>query len=135
MPLSLACFSIQKFECMYNRLILGLPRWYIGKESACQCRRCKKCRFDPFVVNIRMRKKWQPTVVFFPGKIPRTEESGRLWSMGLQRIGHDWATDEHWAQVYNKCKINVFSLVSPMMFLVIKCQPLLSTEGRKYFKK
>ena len=26
------------------------------------------------------------------GRIPRTEEPGGLWSMGLQRIRHDWAT-------------------------------------------
>ena len=25
-------------------------------------------------------------------RIPRTEEPGRLQSMGLQRVGHDWAT-------------------------------------------
>ena len=25
----------------------GLSRWYSGKESACQCRRCKGCGFDP----------------------------------------------------------------------------------------
>ena len=25
-------------------------------------------------------------------KIPRTEEPDRLQSMGLQRVGHDWAT-------------------------------------------
>ena len=25
-------------------------------------------------------------------KIPWTEEPGRLQSMGLQRVGHDWAT-------------------------------------------
>ena len=27
-----------------------------------------------------------------PGKIPWMEEPGRLQSMGLQRVGHDWAT-------------------------------------------
>ena len=27
--------------------------------------------------------------VFMPGKIPWMEESGRLQSMGLQRVGHD----------------------------------------------
>ena len=32
------------------------------------------------------RKKWQPTPVFLPGKIPWTEESGRLQSMGSQRV-------------------------------------------------
>ena len=38
------------------------------------------------------RRKWQPTPVFLPGKIPQTEESGRLPSMGSQRVGHDWVT-------------------------------------------
>ena len=27
-------------------------------------------------------------------EIPRTEGPGRLQSMGLQRVGHDWATDQ-----------------------------------------
>ena len=43
----------------------GLPRWFSGKESACQCRRCG---FDPWVWNISWKRKWQPTLVFLPGK-------------------------------------------------------------------
>ena len=35
------------------------------------------------------RRKWQPTPVFLPGKIPQTEEPGGLWSVGLQRVRHD----------------------------------------------
>ena len=31
----------------------------------------------------------------FAWKIPWTEEPGRLQSMGLQRLGHDLATDSH----------------------------------------
>ena len=27
--------------------------------------------------------------VFLPGEAPRTEVPGELWSMGLQRVGHD----------------------------------------------
>ena len=38
------------------------------------------------------RRKWQPTPVFLPWKIPWTEEHGGLQSVGLQRVGHDWAT-------------------------------------------
>ena len=34
--------------------------------------------------------KWQPTLVFLPGKIPWTEEPGRLQTLGLQRVKHDW---------------------------------------------
>ena len=42
------------------------------------------------------RKKWQPILVLLPGKSHgRTEEPGRLQSMGLQRVGHDWATSLH----------------------------------------
>ena len=39
-----------------------------GKESACQCRRCRKRGFDPWVRKIPWRKKWQPTPVFLPRK-------------------------------------------------------------------
>ena len=45
-----------------------------GKKSACQCRRRKRHRFDPWVRKIPWRRKWQPTPVFLPGKIPWTEE-------------------------------------------------------------
>ena len=46
----------------------GLPRWLSSKESACQCRRCKRCRFNLWVRKIPWRKKWQPTPAFLPGK-------------------------------------------------------------------
>ena len=38
-----------------------------GKES-CQCRRCKRCGFDPWVRKIPWRRKWQPTPIFLPRK-------------------------------------------------------------------
>ena len=49
-------------------------RWLSGKESACQCRRRKRHRFDPWVGKIPSSRKWQPTPIFLPGKIPWTEE-------------------------------------------------------------
>ena len=45
-----------------------LPRWLCGKESACQCRRCKRCGFNPWVGKIPWRRAWQPTPVFLPGE-------------------------------------------------------------------
>ena len=39
-----------------------------SKESACQCRRYKRLRSDPWVGKIPWRRKWQLTPVFFPGK-------------------------------------------------------------------
>ena len=38
------------------------------KESACQFRRCRRHSFDPWVRKIPLRRKWQPTPVFLPGK-------------------------------------------------------------------
>ena len=57
---------------------LGLPRWLSGKESSCQCRRCKRCGFDPWVGKIPWRRKWKPIPVFLAWKIPWTEEPGGL---------------------------------------------------------
>ena len=39
-----------------------------GKEPACQCRRCQRPRFDPWVGKVSWRRKWQPTPLFMPGK-------------------------------------------------------------------
>ena len=41
--------------------------WIKGKPT-CQCRRCKRLKFDPWVGKILWRRKWQPTPVFFPEK-------------------------------------------------------------------
>ena len=42
----------------------GFPWWLSGKESTCQCRRC---RLDPWGRKIPWRRKWQSTLVFLPG--------------------------------------------------------------------
>ena len=49
-------------------LFWGLPGGTSGKESTCQSRRCKRCRFDPWVGKIPWRRKWLPTPVFLPGE-------------------------------------------------------------------
>ena len=45
-----------------------LPSWLSTKESTCQCKRCRRSRFDPWVWKIPSRRKWQPTPVFLPGE-------------------------------------------------------------------
>ena len=69
--------------------VWGFPGGTSGKEPACQCRRHKRCGFDPWVGKIPWRSKWQPTPVFLLGESPWTEESGRLQSIGLKRIGRN----------------------------------------------
>ena len=47
------------FGSLYGRIMhLMFPRWHIGKESACHCRRCKRSRFNPWVRKISWRRKW-----------------------------------------------------------------------------
>ena len=45
----------------------GFPGGASGKEPACQCRRCKRLRSDPWVGNIPWKRKWLPTPLFLPG--------------------------------------------------------------------
>ena len=49
-------------------ILLTLPRWLSGKESACQCKRCRRLEFDPWVRKIPWKRKWQSTPVFLPKK-------------------------------------------------------------------
>ena len=44
---------------------MGAVRWLTGKESACQC---KRCRSHPWVRKIPRRREWQPTSVSLPGE-------------------------------------------------------------------
>ena len=53
---------------MEVQLFTGFPGSASGKELACQCRRCKRHRFDPWVGKILWRREWQPTSVFLFGE-------------------------------------------------------------------
>ena len=57
------------------------------------CLQCGRPRFDSWVGKMFWRKKWQPTPVFLPEKIPWMKEPGGLQFMRLQTIGHDWVTN------------------------------------------
>ena len=39
-----------------------------SKEPTCQCRRHKRCGFDPWVEKISWKRARQPTPVFLPGE-------------------------------------------------------------------
>ena len=72
-----------------------LPRWLSGKESTCQCRRCKRCRFDPWIGKIPWRRKWQPTPVLLPGKSHGRRSLAGYSPRGSKSVGHDLATEQH----------------------------------------
>ena len=58
--------------------LIELPRSLSGSRIHLQCRRHRRCGFDPWVRKIPWKRKWQPAPVFLLGKTPWTEESGRL---------------------------------------------------------
>ena len=78
-------FSFQIF-CYWYYINVGLPRWLSGKESACQCRRC---RFDSWVERIPWRRKWQPTPVF----LAENSMDRGAWQATIHgvTVRHDWA--------------------------------------------
>ena len=73
------------------KLNILYPRWLSGKESTCQCRKHRRCRFDPWVRKNPLEEGEQLTPVFLPRKILWTKKPCELWSMGSQRVGHNWA--------------------------------------------
>ena len=55
-----------------NGYPLQYPWGFLGgsvvKESTCQCKRCRRHRFDPWIRKIPWRRKWQSIPLFLPGK-------------------------------------------------------------------
>ena len=71
--------SIVMFSNMWS---LNICKWafqvaLVAKNTPCQCRRHKRCGFDPWVRKIPWRKAWQPTSIL-PWRIPWKEEPGGL---------------------------------------------------------
>ena len=67
---------------------IGFPGGANGKEPACQCKRPKRCGFDPWVGKIPWRKAWQPTPVFLPGEF-HVRGAWLATLHGSQRVGHN----------------------------------------------
>ena len=57
-------------------------------------KKCRRFAFDPWIGKILWRREWLPILAcsIFAWRIPWTEEPSRLYSMGSQRVGHDWTT-------------------------------------------
>jgi len=78
------CVCMCVCVCVYE---LSFPGGTISsKEPVCQCRRHKRCRFDPWVGKIPWRATHSSILAW---RIPWTEEPGVLPSIGSQRVRHD----------------------------------------------
>ena len=79
-------FSVGETVGLFHRA----PRWHSGQESAWQCRKHKRCTFDPWVRKIPWSRKWQPVPVFLPGKFHGQRSLVGFGPGGSQRDRHDW---------------------------------------------
>ena len=89
--------------CLNDFLIGGLSvgmnhewtsQWLNGKESACQCRRYGIHGFNTWMGKIPWRRKWQPTLVFLPGKSHRLRSLADCSPWGRKSFRHNSATKQ-----------------------------------------
>ena len=94
--------TVKKAEnSIYNTILIVYKIWIFinfmgflgcnsGKEPASQCRRPKRCGFNPWVGKISRKRAWHPTPVFSPG-----EAHGQRGLAGYspwgRRVRHDWS--------------------------------------------
>ena len=66
------CKYLTHTDHMCNYHVLSYSQGFLGgssdKESTCQCRRHKRCGFDPWIGKIPWKRVWQPIPVFLPVK-------------------------------------------------------------------
>jgi len=55
----------------------GFLDGFVGKESACQCRKHRRCRFNPWVRKLPWRRTWQHTRV---SRLRNPMDSGAWWA-------------------------------------------------------
>ena len=83
---------------------LGFPGDASDKDPTCLCRRCKSCRFDPWVGKIPWSRKWQPTPVFLPGK-----SHGQRSLVGYS----PWGCKETWLSTHTQLWWLVVAILLP----------------------
>ena len=93
---SFLTYTIQLISLYF--LIFELPRLPSDKESACQCRRCKRLEFSiPELGRSPGVGNGNPLQCFYLEN-SMTEEPGGLLSVGLRRVGYRWA----------HCAVNIY---------------------------
>ena len=86
-----------------------------GKEPACQCRRCKGYRFDPWVRKIPWKRAWLLTLVLLPGESHGQKGLAGYSAWGLKELGMTEAT-------WHSC-IPVMPVISKTLILPLKMLP------------
>ena len=90
------------------------------------CLQCRRPRwFDPWSGRSAGEGNGYP-LQYLVWRIPWSEEPSGLQPMGLQRVGHDWATDKHRFEpdLLDVCKYGVIRHI----FLKVNCHIIMQAE-------
>ena len=102
----------------------GLSRWFTSKESASQCRSCRRYKFNPWVRNIPWRRKRQPTAVFLSG-----ESHAQRSLAGYSPHGHKESDMTEHTQKHNISNLwNAKKAV--LIWKIIEIKAYIKTPGR-----
>ena len=92
-----------------DHIVIWLPKWFSGKESACHCSRCRRLGFDPWVGKVPRRRKGLPSLLFLPEKYHGQRSLAGYSPWG----GKELDTNEQWSMLaYNNQRIRVENLQS-----------------------
>ena len=87
-------FFLGYFILRIQYIKLGLFGWLGSKESTSQCRRLRRCGFDPWVGKVPWRRKWQSTPIFFPAKSNNLSCRG-TWRATVHGVAKESDMTEH----------------------------------------
>ena len=104
--------------------------WLSGKEFACQGRRCRRLRFDPWVRRIPPKETWQPTPVIMPGK-----SHGQRSLAGCSPWGcKEWHTIEQLTLTYlvlNELLVSRFNIKNSHLTMMGQYSKFLKEVGNQ----
>ena len=92
--------STDGLKNLHISLLIDFPGGASGKESVCQCRRRKRCRFDPWVGKIPWRRAWQPTLVSLPRESHGQRSLVGYSPWGRKESGMNEATEHAWSHFW-----------------------------------
>ena len=89
-----------------------ITRWHSDTNSACHCRRLRRCRFDPWARKIPWRREWQPTPISLSGKSHGQRNLARYSPRSCKQL--DTTECWYWKEkkkvfVYDQVKIRTLS--------------------------
>ena len=84
-------FFNETWVLLWGSLVLGLPRWCVGKETRLPVKEMQETCVRSLIWEDTLEKEMATCSSVIAWKIPWTEEPNRLQSMGSQRVKCDWA--------------------------------------------